>query len=424
MSQAEEIRELIHTHELRLHGLLKKEALQGFDVDPIIPAEIKSIKQKIKELQAELENLQDPKFMSPDAKANELKPKRSQKLGMTIQEAIERYLRQIKRSKSPNTAVTYGQGLQAFATCLAEHEAGVDFGQAEVTQLSPLWLEPFLNDLQKQSVSTERLYTTAVAGFYRYVAAQEWASLNLSTLDFAMSQRRSQGKRLHIFPEGKVEYLLEYMGKLVKQSLSQTTVEKLTLYRDAALLIVLADTGLRVSEACNLRRGQLDWERNRAVIIGKGDKQAIVRFSEQALAAINAYLDVRWPLDQRQGRPDVLPIFARHDKRASKRVLPMSTRTAENIVSQRVVEALGPEARGVITPHTFRHYFVTRAARHQDILLAQHLARHESITTTSGYTHLTETEIDAAYAAVFDHQRQSGGARPGDGSDDSSEPLD
>ena len=85
-------------------------------------------------------------------------------------------------------------------------------------------------------------------------------------------------------------------------------------------------------------------------------------------------------------------------------MLPISARTAENIVTKHVVAALGEEAKGTITPHTFRHYFVTRAARHHELLLAQHLARHESINTTSGYTHLTETEIDEAYEAVFNIQ--------------------
>ena len=325
---------------------------------------------------------------------------------MTIQEAIDRYLRQIKRSKSSNTATAYGQGLQAFASCMVLlNEAAVDFEEVDIKTLSPLWLEPFLNDLQKQSVATERLYTTAVAGFYRYVAAQEWTDLNLATLDFEMSQRRSQGKRLHIFPEGKLEVLLDFIGKESKRPV-KSRAEKLALLRDTALLITLADTGLRVSEACGLRRGHIDWERKRAVIIGKGDKQAVIRFSERALQLINDYLDARFELDQTQGRQDVLPIFARHDKKSGKKVLPISTRTAENIVTDRVVEALGPEARGTITPHTFRHYFVTRAARHQDILLAQHLARHESINTTSGYTHLTETEIDVAYEAVFDKSAQ------------------
>lgn len=320
---------------------------------------------------------------------------------MTIQDAIERYLKQVKRSKSQHTATAYAQGLKAFAQCMAESDDQIDFEQADIKTLSPLWLETFLNQLQKQSVSTEHLYTTAVAGFYKYVAAQEWAALNLSTLQFELSQRRSQGKRLHIFPEGDVAKVLDAMPQLVTQP-AETLIEKLTNYRDAALLITLADTGLRVSEACGLRRGDIDWERQRAIIIGKGDKQAIVRFSQRALRYIKNYLNLRAEFDRQQGRQNVLPIFARHDKRAGKRVLPISTRTAENIVSAHVVNILGDEAKGSITPHTFRHFFVTRAARQQDIMLAQHLARHESINTTSGYTHLTETEIDQAYAAVFD----------------------
>jgi integrase/recombinase XerC len=287
--------------------------------------------------------------------------------------------------------------------CMAESDEKIDLTQADISTLSPHWLETFLNYLQKQAVSTERLYTTAVAGFYHYVAAQDWAEINLSTLDFEMSQRRSQGKRLHVFPENNVEKLLDHMQQAATRT-PPHLADKLALYRDTALFITLADTGLRVSEACGLQKGHLDWERRRAIIIGKGDKQAIVRFSQRALQTIKTYLDTRFELDRRQGRQDILPVFARHDKKAGKRVLPISTRTAENIVAQHVIEALGEEAQGTITPHTFRHYFVTRAARNQDILLAQHLARHESINTTSGYTHLTETEIDQAYAAVFDEE--------------------
>lgn len=325
---------------------------------------------------------------------------------MTIQEAIDRYLKQIKRSKSSNTANAYRRGLQTFAVCMGESDEQLHFDEADITTLSPLWLETFLNQLQKQSVSTEHLYTTAVAGFYRYVAAQEWTTLNLSTLDFELSQRRTQGKRLHIFPEENVEKLLAYMEEVVTRP-SETLAQKLTAHRDTALMVTLADTGLRVSEACGLRRGNVDWERNRAIIIGKGDKQAIVRFSNRALTHIRNYLTVRAELDQKQGRQSILPIFARHDKRASKKVLPISARTAENIVTGNVVRALGEEARGTITPHTFRHYFVTKVARMHDITVAQNLARHESITTTSGYTHLTDTEIDEAYAAVFSSDNSS-----------------
>lgn len=320
---------------------------------------------------------------------------------VTIQEAIEHYLQQIKRSKSRHTLSAYRQGIAAFVACLAGGKPPVDVLQTEISTLSPLWLEQFLDQLQEQAVSTEHLYTTAVAGFYRYVAAQGWANINLSTLDFELSQRRSPGKRLHVFPEADVEKLLDFVAATL-QTPPEKMSDRLTLCRDVALLFTLADTGLRVSEACSLRKGDLDWDHQRAVIIGKGNKQAIVRFSVRALEYLRRYMQLRSPLDQAQGRQNVLPVFARHDRRAGQKVLPISTRTAENIVSGWVVQALGEESRGAITPHTFRHFFVTRAARQQNILLAQHLARHESINTTSGYTHLTETEIDEAYAAVFD----------------------
>jgi site-specific recombinase XerD len=324
---------------------------------------------------------------------------------MTIQDAIDRYLKQIKRAKSQHTVEAYGRALALFGECMAGD--GLEFSQMDVSALSPLWLEPFLNHLRRQSVSTEHLYTTAVAGFYRYVAAQDWAALNLATLDFELSQRRNQGQRLHLFPENNLEKLLAYMENLaahqpVDLPAAKNTADILTVHRDVALLITLADTGLRVSEACGLRRGDLDLDSQRAVIIGKGDKQAIVRFSARAVDYLRRYLKARAELDRQQGRQNILPLFARHDKRAGQRVLPISARTAENIVADYVLKALGEEARGSITPHTFRHYFVTRAARQHNILLAQHLARHESINTTSGYTHLTDTEIDQAYTAVFD----------------------
>ena len=69
---------------------------------------------------------------------------------MTIQEAIERYLRQIKRGKSQHTLAAYRQGLAAFAGCLALSDPPVDVAETEISQLSPHWLEIFLNQLQKQ----------------------------------------------------------------------------------------------------------------------------------------------------------------------------------------------------------------------------------------------------------------------------------
>ena len=169
--------------------------------------------------------------------------------------------------------------------------------------------------------------------------------------------------------------------------------------RDRAFLFTLADTGLRVHEACGLRRGDIDWQEYRAIIIGKGNREAVIRFSERSIKALKGYLSARSKLDGGSGLPlSSLPLFARHDRGAGKKVLPIRTNTGRNIVADRVREFLGHEAVGTITPHSFRHYFVTRVLQATgNLKMAQMLARHQNIAITQRYSHLSDSELDKGY---------------------------
>jgi integrase len=187
---------------------------------------------------------------------------------------------------------------------------------------------------------------------------------------------------------------------LLSNQPTEDHAETLRNLRDRAFLITLADTGLRVHEACALRRGDIDWFEAKAIIIGKGDRQAVVRFSSRAINALRDYLDARSDMDSASGRPlTSLPLFARHDRGAGKKVKPITTTTGRNIVTQRVLECLGKTAVGTITPHSFRHYFVTRVLQGSggNIKLAQELARHRNIAVTQRYTHITNDELDRGY---------------------------
>ncbi len=168
-------------------------------------------------------------------------------------------------------------------------------------------------------------------------------------------------------------------------------------------MLTLADTGLRVHEACKLRRGDVDWNEGRAVIVGKGDKQAVVRFSERALRTLKAYLEARSGLDGGTGKPLAsLALFARHDKGAGHKIKPITTTTGRNIVHERVEQALGKSASGRITPHSLRHYFVTTVLRASgNLKMAQELARHASIQVTQRYAHLSNDELDRGYHEIF-----------------------
>ena len=58
-----------------------------------------------------------------------------------------------------------------------------------------------------------------------------------------------------------------------------------------------------------------------------------------------------------------------------------------------------------ITPHSFRHYFVTKVVRAtHNIKVAQDLARHENISTTEIYTHLVDQDLDEFYKQAIEDE--------------------
>ena len=81
--------------------------------------------------------------------------------------------------------------------------------------------------------------------------------------------------------------------------------EKLTVLRDRALFYLLADTGLRVSEACSLKRGHIDFDEFELYVTGKGSKEARIRISPRALERLQEYLEARHGLDELERLSDV-----------------------------------------------------------------------------------------------------------------------
>jgi len=61
---------------------------------------------------------------------------------------------------------------------------------------------------------------------------------------------------------------------------------------------------------------------------------------------------------------------------------------------------------GTITPHSFRHYFVTRVLQASgNLKLAQELARHRNIAVTQRYAHLSDNELDQGYFEIFEEDQ-------------------
>ena len=324
----------------------------------------------------------------------------------SVQDTLEAYLEGVAISRSPNTARTYTNAVNAFSASMRDRDR--DPESTDVHTVTENWIVDFVRYLSSYAPASERLYLTALTGWYEYLAAEKQAEINLPRLRLLIRRRaRRPGQRLPQFPRDDIETILDYASTL---SPRDDTDQKdwMRALRDRALLFTLADTGLRVHEAVGLRRGDIDWNEGRAILIGKGAREAVVRFSSRTLRYLKTYLSRRAALDGGSGRPmGSLPMFVRHDKGAGKRVVAISTTTARSIVHARASEALGESQSAVITPHSFRHYFVTAVLRGSggNLKLAQELARHRSIAVTQRYAHLSDNELDRGYHEIFEEDQ-------------------
>ena len=170
------------------------------------------------------------------------------------------------------------------------------------------------------------------------------------------------------------------------------------LARDAAVLALLYGSGLRISEALGLKRGDMPAPGKVEVIrvTGKGNKQRMVPLLPQAVDALKAYRDA-CPFMAALGPGDAFFLGARGG--------PLDPA----IVQKRVRDlrrALGlPES---VTPHALRHSFATHLlGAGGDLRTIQELLGHASLSTTQRYT-----EVDAEHLrAVYDKAHPRAKAR-------------
>lgn len=303
-----------------------------------------------------------------------------------MKEQINRFLDTLDLSK--NTIDAYRYALRRFVEIVGED-----------APLNTETFEKFLVEIKDYAPSTKQIWRSALLGLYTFCRSNDLAEIQ----GIIRHYTRKQGKRIVNFDREAVEKVIEYCTRLGGD---------LPALRDRAFVLTLADTGLRISEACALKRGDIDWLEARAVIVGKGDKQAVIRFSERSIQALREYHTACASIEPNTRIPlRSQPVFLRHDIRASKRIKPISASgmwTAIKGDPQQGIKGRIEEAgveRSLVRIHDFRHYFVTMTyLAKRDIKLSQELARHSSIDTTNRYTHFGG-EADAAYDEIFNKRK-------------------
>lgn len=157
--------------------------------------------------------------------------------------------------------------------------------------------------------------------------------------------------------------------------------------RNRLILEMLFATGLRVSELSNIKLFDLDVSNNEIRVLGKGSKERIVFFNDEAKKVLINYLnDVRVVL--LDGKCNDYLFLNHLGNQLTDRGIRL---IIDNIVKKSCIKSK-------VSPHVFRHTFATMLLSEGcNIKSVKDLLGHSSLSTTGIYTHLTNDEVRNAY---------------------------
>jgi len=229
-------------------------------------------------------------------------------------------------------------------------------------QRSPLKLDE--NDIRKYmlhlgerqlSSATQHQVLGAIRFFYR-------VTLNKPELVERIPYQRVRSRIPIILTREEVEQLLGCITSI--------------MYR--TICTVIYDMGLRISEACSLKVGDIDSQRMLIRVRGKGDKERLVNLGDRTLLLLREY----WKVAKPQG-PYLFP-----GEKPGRCIGPEGVRDAL------VMAARDAGIRKLVTPHLLRHCFATHMIElGADLAEIQILLGHSYIGTTARYTHLSTRHL-------------------------------
>jgi len=187
-------------------------------------------------------------------------------------------------------------------------------------------------------------------------------------------------------PDKPVKILnIEQIKKLLAQI--DRNVAKGAMYY--VVLVLLLDTGLRISELINIKLADMDLMQGFVQVMGKGQKVRTVPFSKLTRKELLHYVNTFWS----QLCPADSPYLFATSKGPN-----ISVNSVQQFL-RRLAKKTG--LNGIrVSPHSFRHTFATMAvAGGANVFTLKDIMGHRSLQTTMGYIKQQPEEIQLQHAA-------------------------
>jgi site-specific recombinase XerD len=219
------------------------------------------------------------------------------------------------------------------------------------------------------SIHTRNARLTAIRSFFHHVAASDPGSFGIAQRVLAIPRKKSDVPTTHYLLRAELDALINAPSPSSPRG-----------RRDRALLLFLARTGARVSEALGVDAADLslDGTRPQVLLRGKGRKERLVPLARDVVPTIEELLRERGV-----GRHERAPLFTDTQGRRL-------TRFGATHIVRRAVAAASPQvpelARKPISPHVFRHSLAMILLQSGvDLLTIQAWLGHAQVATTHRY---------------------------------------
>jgi integrase/recombinase XerD len=278
----------------------------------------------------------------------------------TLEAAAQSFLRNLEGlNRSAATISAYRQDLEGFITWLHDNNAACYYP----TQVQRIDIQEYLTALARAGLSgvTRARKLAAIREYFKYLEAQELVEKNPT---LAIETPKKERK-------GKIYLRTDEYNSLLMQAMSNP--------RDYCLLQMFLQTGMRVSELCDLRLSDVDLISRMVTVRGKGQVVRTIELEAKAVKALKTYLAVR-----PESGADHL--FLSESTNPQKAGNPLSVRMVQHLVAHYRKQA------GIlkkVTPHGLRHTFATyKAEKGVSPYQLQEWLGHANLNTTQIYVHI------------------------------------
>ena len=244
--------------------------------------------------------------------------------------------------------------------------------QSTGAEVAVLYRENFM-DFRSYLLNIRQLSPTSVN---QYIAALY--KLNQFLVDEGVQEQIVIFKRDHLKVQAPMTDPWE--GKEIEVAqLRQTILSTTPRYanqhkRDYAMVTLMANAGLRVSEVINLQLTDISLENRQIRVVGKGGKSRVIFINDKTVNAFREYIDIRNP--------------------ASDSPFVFISRKGPKLNRQQINRIL-KKVSNTLHPHLLRHFYCSQTQKKAGFSLAEtaNQAGHSNLRTTLRYTHPDAQEM-------------------------------